>query len=123
MTHDDTTVQDEAARADEVTISVVGRSSKDVPIWIVRSGDELYVRSYRGPAGRWYRDVLAAGEARLGVGGRQVDVRAEPVADASRDDIDDAYRRKYGHYRPAYIDPMTSDEVVSTTLRLVPAGT
>jgi hypothetical protein len=26
-----------------------------VPIWVVRVGDELYVRSYRGASGGWYR--------------------------------------------------------------------
>ena len=119
----DTTLEDEAARADEVTISVVGRSSKDVPIWIVRSGDALYVRSYRGPAGRWYREALEVGGARLGGDGRALDVRVEPVAEARRDEIDHAYRRKYGHHGPAYMDAMTSDEVVATTLRLVPVGT
>jgi hypothetical protein len=24
-------------------------------IWVVRVGDDLYVRSYRGRAGRWFR--------------------------------------------------------------------
>jgi hypothetical protein len=26
-----------------------------VPIWVVRVGNDLYVRSYRGPSGSWYR--------------------------------------------------------------------
>ena len=31
-----------------------------VPIWVVRVGDELYVRSYRGPSGGWYRRAVSA---------------------------------------------------------------
>jgi hypothetical protein len=31
-----------------------------VPIWVVRVGDELYVRSWRGPNGRWFRAVRAS---------------------------------------------------------------
>ena len=28
-------------------------------IWIVVVGDVVYVRSVRGPAGRWYRELVA----------------------------------------------------------------
>ena len=31
-----------------------------VPIWVVRVGDELYVRSYRGASGGWYRRARSA---------------------------------------------------------------
>lgn len=29
-----------------------------VQIWVVHVGDDLYVRSYRGEGGMWYRHVL-----------------------------------------------------------------
>jgi hypothetical protein len=36
-----------------------------VPIWVVRVGDALYVRSYRGPSGGWYRRARGNGNARI----------------------------------------------------------
>ena len=36
-----------------------------VPIWVVRVGDELYVRSWRGDGGRWYRAAKASGEGHI----------------------------------------------------------
>ena len=36
-----------------------------VPIWVVRVGDELYVRSYRGPSGGWYRRARVSGNGRI----------------------------------------------------------
>ncbi|MTB87550.1 DUF2255 family protein [Aeromicrobium sp. zg-629] len=120
MSSENTTLVDEAGRSDEVTISGVGQPPDQVPIWIVKSGKDLYVRSYRGPTGRWYRRVREAGQAVLGIGGKQLEVRVEPVGDHDQAAINAAYVHKYGHYGPAYIGPMTSEDVVSTTLRLVP---
>lgn len=40
-----------------------------VPIWVVRVGDDLYVRSYRGPSGSWYRRARRNGSGRISVGG------------------------------------------------------
>jgi hypothetical protein len=35
----------------------------------VRVGDELYVRSWRGDGGRWYRAANASGEGHVSAGG------------------------------------------------------
>ena len=40
-----------------------------VSIWGVRVGDELYVRSWRGDGGRWYRAARASGEGQVSAGG------------------------------------------------------
>ena len=56
---------DELARvgdAEELTVQPLladGRIGKPVPIWVVRAGDELYVRSWRGDDGAWYRAAKA----------------------------------------------------------------
>jgi hypothetical protein len=55
---------DRFGAADEVDIATVGPDGmlrRWVPIWIVRLGDDLYIRSYRGPAGAWYRHLSATG--------------------------------------------------------------
>jgi hypothetical protein len=38
-------------------------------IWVVRVGDELYVRSYRDPSGSWYRAAVSADTGRIRAGG------------------------------------------------------
>ncbi|HZA72055.1 MAG TPA: DUF2255 family protein [Propionibacteriaceae bacterium] len=89
-----------------------------VPIWVVRVGDELYVRSFRGPSGSWYRRARDTGHGRIRVAGTErtvVFITAEP---STRTEVDDAYRAKYGRYGSSYITPMISDSVAGTTLRL-----
>jgi hypothetical protein len=44
--------------AEELHIASYGRDGMlrhPVPIWSVRIGNDLYVRSWRGLGGRWYR--------------------------------------------------------------------
>ncbi|MDY7102160.1 MAG: DUF2255 family protein [Actinomycetota bacterium] len=87
-------------------------------IWLVRVDDGLYVRSYNGPGGSWYRAARANGHGRLRSGG---DERAVAFREAEVDDdrIDEAYRAKYG--RSVYVDAMVADGAAATTLRVVPA--
>jgi hypothetical protein len=40
-----------------------------VIMWVVRVGDELYVRSAYGPDNPWYRRATAAGAGRIRAGG------------------------------------------------------
>jgi hypothetical protein len=93
------------------------------PIWVVVTGGEAYVRSYRGPRGAWYRRALADGKAAVGVGGSVVDVGVEPAADeAVNARVSDAFRAKYGERHPGSTDAMVEPpEVVATTLRLTRA--
>ena len=48
---------DKIGTAEELGIASVRRDgtlSKPVTIWVVRTGDDLYVRSYKGGAGAWF---------------------------------------------------------------------
>ncbi len=88
-------------------------------IWIVRIDDDLYVRSYNGPGGSWYRAARRAGRGRARAAGIEHDVAFEP-ATVEPDQVDDAYRAKYG--RSSYVGTMTTGDTATTTLRLVPVG-
>ena len=119
---------DELARlgaADELEIAPLrpdGTRRKPVTIWVVRVGDELYVRSYRGRSSAWFRGALASFAARVWAGGVEKDVALEVVDDAAtQGQIDAAYRAKYGRYGAGYVDTMISAAVRAATLRLVPA--
>ncbi|MGW1675011.1 DUF2255 family protein [Streptomyces sp. NPDC002324] len=96
-----------------------GTPRTPVPIWVVRDGDDLYVRSFRGSAGAWYRAARASHEGRIRSGGVDKDVTLVEVTDPGVNDrIDAAYRTKYGRYGASYVDPMVASR--DTTLKLVP---
>jgi hypothetical protein len=97
-----------------------GTLRNPMPIWVVRVGDDLYVRSYRGRGGAWFRAAQASHEGRIQAGGVAKDVTFVEEADPDlNDQIDAAYHAKYGRY-PQYVAPMLTAEVRSTTLKLVP---
>jgi hypothetical protein len=97
-----------------------GTPRRPVPVWVVRVGDALYIRSWRGQAGAWFRAAQSSGAGRLRAGGVEKDVAFVPEPDpALNDQIDAAYRRKYRRY-PSYVAPMVSPRARATTLRLVP---
>jgi hypothetical protein len=87
--------------ADELEIASLrpdGTLRDPVTIWVVRLGEELYVRSVRGRNGPWFRGTQARREGRIRAGGVQKDVT---FVDADRDiddEVDAAYRSKYQSY-------------------------
>jgi hypothetical protein len=93
---------------------------KSVIIWVVRVGDELYVRSANGRSSAWFRGVLVRHEGRIWAGGVEKDVTfiEETNADIN-DKIDEAYLTKYKHY-PQWVAPMVTPEVQAATIKLTP---
>jgi hypothetical protein len=99
-----------------------GTPRDPVTIWVVRTGDDLYVRSYRGTGGSWFRQAQARRQGRIQAGGITKDVTfADETGPAVNDQIDAAYRSKYRSYGGTYVEPMVSPTARATTLRLVPA--
>ena len=93
-----------------------------VTMWVVRSGDELYVRSAYGANNPWYRRAKASGVGRIRAGGVEHDVTfAESVATAHQD-IDKAYHAKYDRYGPAIVGTVVGDQVAPLTILLVPTA-
>jgi hypothetical protein len=88
-------------------------------IWVVRHGDDVYVRSVNGPDGAWYRGAQARRAGHVSAGGVDADVVFEDADHALDDEIDEEYRRKYGRTSTA-VDHITSPGARSTTIRLVP---
>ncbi len=89
-------------------------------IWVVRHGDDLYVRSVRGSEGTWFRGVQERHEGHISSGGLDRDVTFEDADHALDDEIDEEYRRKYGRSSSA-VDRITSAGARATTICLVPA--
>jgi hypothetical protein len=112
------------ARAEEVDITPRrsdGAPGKAVPVWIVRAGDDLYVRSaVRGRNAVWYRAAKETHEGRLSGGRVEKDVRFEEVDPSAGAEIDAAYRAKYRRYAGPILNSCLTSEARSTTLRVVP---
>jgi hypothetical protein len=110
--------------ATELTIQAQrpdGTLRRPLPVWVVRDGDHVYIRSYRGESGAWYRAVRSSGAGRIQADGVEKDVTFAAVTDTATDDrIDEAYRTKYRSYGAAYIGPMTTPAARATTLELTP---
>jgi hypothetical protein len=104
------------------TTSLDGTRSHLTTIWVVTDHDQVFVRSVRGPAGRWFREVRRRPTALLHVAGLRIAVRAELVADAPTiQRVSDAIEAKYGR-RSASTRSMLQLHTLPTTLRLDPTG-
>ena len=116
---------DKIGTAEELKIASLRRDGtlrKPTTIWVVRVGDDLYVRSAYGPTSAWFRGVQVRHEGRIRAGGVEKDVSfGDAGADPNlNDQIDTAYRTKYRRYEETYVKPMVSLEARSTTITLVP---
>jgi hypothetical protein len=113
---------DRIGATDELQITTTrpdGSPRRWTPIWVVRTGDDLYVRSYRGAAGGWYRHATRDGRGRVRAGGLDRTVRFEQPGGSTRAAIDEAYRTKYARYGDTYLRPMLAPQATAATLRLV----
>jgi hypothetical protein len=91
-----------------------------VTIWVVRAGDELYVRSAYGAGNPWYRRALASGQGRIQAGGTEWDVSFTPAGPETGADLDAAYHAKYDRFGPQYVGPVTGPAVHGLAVRLEP---
>jgi hypothetical protein len=103
----------------EVFIRTEKHPKSAIVIWVAVDDDEVFVRSWLGTKGRWYKDLAAGGPATLEFGGRRVAVQAIPASD------DDAVARtsreilkKYR--RSSHAQEMVRPEILPTTMRLEP---
>jgi hypothetical protein len=97
-----------------------GSISPFVTIWVVRSDENIYVRSAHGPSNPWFQRALNAGNGRIRAGGVERDVTFEvPGAEVSAD-VTAAYHAKYDRYGPGPVGSVVTAEAVRSTLRVVP---
>jgi hypothetical protein len=93
---------------------------KPVTIWVVRLGDDLYVRSVNGRTAAWFRGTQVRHEGHILAGGIEKNVtfvEADPVIN---DQIDTEYRTKYRRYAASIISHIVSPGARSATIKLVP---
>ena len=96
-----------------------GALTKPVTIWAVRVEDDIYVRSVRGDAGGWFKAAEQRHEGRIEADATAVDVAFEDAPHHLDEEIDEAYKTKYG-YPSGPVDSVITDAAQATTLRVIP---
>ena len=112
--------------AEELQIASLRRDGtlrNPVTIWVVRHGDDLYVRSVNGRTAAWFRGAQVRHEGRIWAGGVDKDVTFVDADHDIDDQIDAAYRTKYRRYAASIISHIVSPEARSAMLKLVPRST
>lgn len=97
-----------------------GTLRKPVIIWVVRLGDDLYVRSVKGRTSAWFRGTQVRGEGHIRAGGVDKEVTFVEADPMLNDQIDTSYRTKYRRYAASIISTIVSPEALSATIKLVP---
>jgi hypothetical protein len=116
----------EIEAADELEIESIRRDGtlrNPTTIWVVRLGDDLYIRSVNGRTGAWFRGTQVRHEGRIRAGGVERDVAFVDVDDDIADQIDAAYRTKYRRYAPSIVGSVLTPGARSATIKLVTRST
>jgi hypothetical protein len=111
------------AAADELQLASEqpdGMLRKPVTIWVVRLGDDVYVRSVNGRTSHWFRGTEDRHQGHIRAGGVDKDVLFVEADDNVNDELETAYRTKYRRYGSSYIDPLLTPDARAATLELVP---
>jgi hypothetical protein len=110
--------------AEELNIASMQRDGtlrEPVTIWVVRHGDQIYVRSVGGPNGGWFRDTQTRRRGHIRAGGVAKDVSFVSVDAADvGEEIDAAYRAKYRRYPAGIVNSVLTPQARAATLELVP---
>jgi hypothetical protein len=111
------------AAADELQIAYQRRDGtlgRPRTIWVVRHGDDLYVRSVNGRTSAWFRGTQARHEGHVQAGGVSKDVAFADAGHGIDDQIDAAYRAKYREYAANIVNSIVTPQARAATLRLAP---
>lgn len=97
-----------------------GTLRKRVITWVVRVGDEIYIRPVNGREG-WFRGVADQHKGRIWAGGVEKDVHFIEVNtnEAVHEQIDTEYWSKYKHLSQ-YVPPVVTEKSKAATLKLEP---
>jgi hypothetical protein len=109
--------------ADELELASVrpdGTLRRPRTIWVVRVGDDLYVRSMYGRTGGWFPATRVRHQGHIRAGGVDKDVTFADADPDLNDQIDAAYRDKYRRYGERIIGSVVSPEARAATIKLVP---
>jgi hypothetical protein len=96
-----------------------GSLRDSVTMWVVRAGEDVYVRSVKGTGGPWYRGTQSRHQGVIEAGGVRQNVAFREADPGEYAEVDAAYRDKYGRY-PSIVEHVLTDQARASTLRLEP---
>jgi hypothetical protein len=109
---------------EELRIASIRRNGtlrNPVTIWVVRLGDDLYVRSVNGRNGAWFRGTQVRNEGHIQAGGIEKDVSFVQEPDPTiNTQIDGVYRTKYSRYAASIVNSIFTPQARSATIKIVP---
>jgi hypothetical protein len=115
---------EQIGNAEELEIASLrsdGTLRRPTTIWVVRVGDDLYVRSVNGRGSGWFRGTQVQHAGQIEAGGLTKAVTFEDVTDpALTAPLDAAYRAKYRRYAANIVNSTLTPAAHSATLKLVP---
>jgi hypothetical protein len=111
--------------ADELRIRSLRRDGtlrRPTTIWVVRHGEDLYVRPVNGRRSVWFRGTQERLQGHIECGGVDKDVTFVSVdaADDVNAAIDAAYRAKYRRYATSFVNAVLTPAAKSATIKLHP---
>ena len=110
--------------AEELQIASLRRDGtlrNPVTIWVVRVGEDLYVRSVYGRDSGWFRGTQVRHEGHIRAGGVNKDVTFVEETDLHiHEQIDSAYRAKYHRYAASIVGSTVTPQARAATIKLVP---
>ncbi|HUK45531.1 MAG TPA: DUF2255 family protein [Gaiellaceae bacterium] len=109
--------------AEELTLASARRDGtfrRPVTMWVVRVGDDVYVRSVNGRGSSWFRGAQARHRAQIRGGALEKQVELVETHEA-RDAIDAAYQAKYGRRYSSIVPSIVAPRARAATLKLVPS--
>jgi hypothetical protein len=109
----------EAVELDLASHRPDGKLSAYTTMWVVRVGNDIYVRSAGGPNSPWYRHARASGTGRIRAGGIERNVTFDDAAVSVHDAIDATYHAKYDRFGPGPVSHVTGPAAHPVTIRLV----
>ncbi len=103
----------------EIETQAPDKEPRRTVTWVVVDSDEVFIRTYKGPGSRWYRDVVANPAVAIHVAGKRLPASVIAATDPdSIDRVSAGFLRKYA--RDPASESMVRPEVLETTLRLEP---
>ena len=115
---------DKIGKAEELRIASLrhdGTLRIPVIIWVVRLGNDLYVRSVNGRTSAWFRGTQTRHEGHIHAGGVDKDVTFVEESNSNiNEQIDAAYATKYRRYVACIISHINGLEARAATIKLMP---
>jgi hypothetical protein len=104
--------------ADELllVLSREGRNDISVPVWVVRVGDEVYLRSQDGVTSGWFRRVALEPDQNVELAGIRMPVHFDHLAGHLEREVSEAYLGKYGG--PTFPEVLLGAGAVEATVRV-----